>query len=284
LLVKGKNTPLVALVLRGDHDLNLLKAEKLDEIATPITFAEETEIRELIGCNIGSIGPIALKIPIIADRDAIMVADFVCGANQDDKHIINVNWERDLPIPKIADLRQVVDGDKSPDGKGILHIVRGIEVGHIFQLGDKYSKAMGVTVLDENGKAIILQMGCYGIGVSRIVAASIEQNHDDKGIIWPKVMAPFQVAILPISMHKSYRVREIAEKIYHELQQANIEVLFDDRKERLGVMYADMELIGIPQQIIISESGIDAGIIELKDRHTGDTQKIKIEDVITHVL
>ena len=286
LLVKGNNSPLVALILRGDHELNTIKAEKFAEIATPIAFAEETEIRQLLGCNIGSIGPVGLtelNIPILADRDAILVADFICGANQDDKHLINVNWERDLPLPKIADLRQVVEGDASPDGKGKLHFARGIEVGHIFQLGDKYSKAMGLNVLDENGKAIILQMGCYGIGVSRIVAASIEQNHDAKGIIWPKVMAPFQIAILPINMHKSYRVREVAEKIYTQLRQANIDVLFDDRKERLGVMYADMELIGIPHQIVISESGIDEGRVELKDRRTSEIQKITLEDAIFHI-
>jgi prolyl-tRNA synthetase len=283
LLIKGKNVPLIALVLRGDHELNVFKAEKLDEVASPIIFAEAAEIQELIGCNIGSLGPVGLNIPIIVDRDAALETDFICGANQDDKHLINVNWERDLPLPKIADLRKVVEGDLSPDGKGKLHIARGIEIGHIFQLGDKYSKAMALTVLDESGKAVILQMGCYGIGVSRIVAATIEQSHDNKGIIWPKVMAPFQVAILPISMHKSYRVREVAEKIYIELQEAKIEVLFDDRKERLGVMYADMELIGIPQQIVISESGIDADIVELKDRRTGETQKIKIEDVVSYL-
>jgi prolyl-tRNA synthetase len=221
------------------------------------------------------------RLVLFVDHDAVLVSDFVCGANQDDKHLINVNWERDLPLPKTFSLRKVIEGDLSPDGKGQLRLARGIEVGHIFQLGDKYSKAMNLNVLDENGKAITLQMGCYGIGVSRIVAAAIEQNHDEKGIIWPTVMSPFQVAILPVSMHKSYRVREIAEKIYADLKQAGIEVLFDDRKERLGVMYADMELIGIPQQIIISESGIDAGVVELKDRRSGEAQKINIDTVIS---
>lgn len=283
LLVKGKNTPIVALVLRGDHELNPLKAEKIEEVAAPLVFAEEQQIRELIGCDSGSIGPLGIKIPIVVDQEAALVSDFVCGANQDDKHLINVNWERDLPIPKVADLRKVIAGDPSPDGKGKLHLARGIEVGHIFQLGDKYSKAMALNVLDENGKAVVLQMGCYGIGVSRIVAAAIEQNHDDKGIIWPKVMAPFQIAILPISMHKSYRVREVAEKIYAELKQIGVDVLFDDRKERLGVMYADMELIGIPQQIVISESGIDAGVVELKDRKSGEAQKINIENIISEI-
>ena len=279
LLVKGKNVPLIALVLRGDHELNTIKAEKFEEIAVPLSFAEKSEINELIGCDIGFLGPVGLKIPIIVDRDAALVTDFICGANQDDEHLINVNWGRDLPLPKVADLRKVVDGDLSPDGKGKLRIARGIEVGHIFQLGDKYSKSMGLTVLDENGKSVILQMGCYGIGISRIVAASIEQNYDTKGIIWPKVMAPFKVVILPISMYKSYRVKEVAEKIYLQLQKANIEVLFDDRKERIGVMYSDMELIGIPLQIIISESGIDAGVVELKNRNTGEVQKVNIENI-----
>lgn len=280
LLVKGKNEPMVALILRGDHELSPAKAEKISEVASPLIFVAEEQVRESIGCSFGSLGPVGLKIPVIVDHDASVIADFVCGANQDDKHFINVNWERDLPLLKTADLRKVIEGDPSPDGQGKLHLARGIEVGHIFQLGDKYSKAMNLTVLDEKGKAITLQMGCYGIGVSRIVAAAIEQNYDAKGILWPKFMAPFQVAILPISMHKSYRVREVSEKIYAELKDAGIEVLFDDRKERLGVMFADMELIGIPKQILISESGIDAGIVELKDRKNGEIQKIDIKNII----
>lgn len=280
LIVHGAETPLVALVLRGDHELNPLKAGKIAVVASPLTFATDKEILDNIGCGVGSLGPINLNIPIVIDRDAALVADFVCGANEDGQHLINVNWDRDLPLSETADLRNIVDGDLSPDGKGKLQMARGIEVGHIFQLGTKYSKAMNMTVLDENGKATTLTMGCYGIGVSRVVAAAIEQNHDEQGIIWPKVMAPFQIAIIPISMHKSYRVREAAEKIYADLKQAGISVLLDDRKERVGVIFADMELIGIPQQIVISESNLDAGVVELKGRATKSSQQININDVL----
>lgn len=279
LVVVGKDTPLVALLLRGDHELNEIKVEKLPEIAFPLQLANNELILKTLGCNIGSIGPIGLSIPIIADHSALMLSDFVCGANQDGKHLINVNWGRDLPIPKNVDLRKVVAGDTSPDGKGKLQLTRGIEVGHIFQLGDKYSKAMRATVLDSSGKANAMKMGCYGIGISRIAAAAIEQNHDEHGIIWPDAIAPFQVAILPMSMHKSYRVREIAEKIYQELTEAGIEVLFDDRKERAGVMFAEMELIGIPHLIIIGESGLDNGQIECKNRKTGIKETVAINDL-----
>lgn len=283
LIVKGTDTPWVALLLRGDHELNEIKVAKLDKVANPLVFAHEKEIPEITNCSAGFCGPIDLNIPIIADRDAVLIEDFVCGANKDDTHLINVNWERDLKTPEIADIRKVVEGDLSPDGKGKLHFARGIEVGHIFQLGDKYSKAMKATVLNAGGKATVLTMGCYGIGVSRTVAAAIEQNHDERGIIWPEPIAPFLVAIIPISMHQSYRVREAAEKLYAELLAAKIEVLFDDRKERAGVIFADMDLIGIPHRIVISESGLDNGTMEYKARNNATSENIAIADVVEKI-
>lgn len=279
LIVKGEEEPLVALVVRGDHELNHIKAAKSPQVAEPLQFANDTEIKQILGCGIGSLGPINLNIPTIIDRDAAVITNFVCGANQDGKHLINANWNEENKLPEIADIRNVVVGDKSPDGTGTLNITRGIEVGHIFQLGDKYARAMKANVLDESGKATTLEMGCYGIGVSRMVAAAIEQNHDEKGIIWPETIAPFKVAIIPINMQKSYRVRETAEKLYEELKAKGIEVLFDDRKERPGVMFADMELVGIPYQIVIGERGLDEGIVEYKIRKTGETKKIKLEDI-----
>lgn len=281
LIVKGKNIPFVALVLRGDHDLNVVKASRLSEVASPFTFINPEEFVELFGCDVGFVGPRGLNMPIIADRDAIGVKDFVCGANKNDQHLINVNWQRDLPLPQIADLRKVVVGDLSPDSKGKLQFMRGIEVGQIFQLGRKYSQAMRATVLDEKGKAVELLMGCYGIGVSRTVAASIEQNHDERGIIWPEQIAPFQVVIIPMSLHKSYRVREMAEKIYQEMVIAGFEVLFDDRKERAGVIFNDMDLIGIPHRIVISESGIEAGIVEYKSRSNTEAENVPIDSLLT---
>jgi len=279
LIVKGSQTPWIALVLRGDHELNEVKVQKLPQIAAPLTFINPQEFEETLGCAAGSIGPVGLKIPIIADRDAVMVKDFVCGANVNDKHLINVNWRRDLPVPQIADLRKVVEGDLSPDGKGKLKFARGIEVGQVFQLGKKYSQTMHATVLNEAGKAIEMYMGCYGIGVSRTVAAAIEQNHDEHGIIWPDSIAPFQIAIIPMNLHKSYRVREAAEKIYQMLLEANIDVLFDDRKERAGVLFADMDLIGIPHRIIISESGLDNGTIEYKTRAGTTAENVPIDNL-----
>ena len=280
LLVKGAEVPVVALILRGDHELNHIKAEKLPQVAAPLEFATDAEIVATIGCKPGSIGLVNLAIPCIVDRDAAVLSDFVCGANKDDQHMINVNWERDIQLPEIADLRRIVAGDLSPDGKGKLQIARGIEVGHIFQLGDKYSKAMNATVLNSNGKATVLQMGCYGIGVSRIVAAAIEQNHDERGIIWPKPIAPFQVALIPINMHKSEQVCEVTEKLYQDLQAHGIEVLLDDRNERVGVIFADMDLLGIPAQIVIGERGLKNGTVEYKDRKTGTTENVKLDDVV----
>ena len=280
LLVKGEEQPVVALVLRGDHELNPLKAEKLPQIAAPLTFATEEEIVRATGCKPGSIGPVGLSIPIIIDRGAAYLSDFVCGANQEGKHLRNVNWERDLPLSQIADLRNVMAGDKSPDGKGKLALARGIEVGHIFQLGNKYSTAMNATVSDENGQSVTMEMGCYGIGVSRIVAAAIEQNHDAQGIIWPQALAPFQIALVPINRHRSERTREACDALYNELIAAGFEVLMDDRDERPGVMFADMELIGIPHRLVISDRGLDAGTIEYKGRRNSESQQVLRENLL----
>ncbi|GGZ65135.1 proline--tRNA ligase [Paraglaciecola chathamensis] len=270
---------LVALVLRGDHQLNELKAEKLDGIFAPLTMASEAQIEEAIGCGIGSIGPVGLNIPVIADHSAAVLADFVCGANENDVHYSGANWERDAKEYQQADIRNVQAGDPSPDGKGTLEIKRGIEVGHIFQLGSKYSEALNCGVLDENGKHQVLNMGCYGIGVSRIVAAAIEQNHDKYGIIWPDAIAPFKVAIVPMNMHKSHRIQQVAEQMYAQLKAAGIEVLFDDRKERPGVMFNDMELVGIPHTIVIGERNLDEQKVEYKNRRNGEKQLIDIPQI-----
>lgn len=280
LIVKGGNTSLVALILRGDHSLNAVKAVKQPEVADPLVFATNEEIEQVIGCGIGSIGPVGLSLPILADHSVINLADFVCGANNEGHHLMGVNWGRDLPEPKTVDLRNVEPGDPSSNGQGKLKIARGIEVGHIFQLGKKYSEAMNATVLDENGQATVLTMGCYGIGVSRIIAAAIEQNHDDQGIIWPKAIAPFTVALLPMNMHKSPAVQETAEKLYQALQQVGIDVLFDDRKERPGVMFADMELIGIPHRIVVGERGLENGFVEYKGRRDTQAQNIPIDKIV----
>ena len=280
LIVKGSNDELVALVLRGDHELNRLKVEILPEVAKPLEFAKTELIKKKLGCDIGSIGPVKLKIPVIVDNSAVQVSDFVCGANEEGKHFIGVNWVRDLPEPRSADIRNVVAGEPAPDGSGPLMVAQGIEVGHIFQLGTKYSKAMKATCLDENGEAKTLIMGCYGIGVSRIVAAAIEQNHDDRGIIWPVNIAPFHAALIPINMHKSQRLREAVMKLYEEFQEAGIEILLDDRKERPGVMFADADLIGIPHRLTFSEKGLDENIIEYKSRSDGKEEEIILDDVV----
>ena len=283
LLVQGRDGGVVALVLRGDHQLNTIKAEKLPQIASPFAFASAEQIRAVAACNAGSLGPVGLNIPVIADRAAAALADFVCGANVDGKHLTGVNWGRHLPEPEIADIRNVVEGDPSPDGKGTLAIKRGIEVGHIFQLGTKYSEAMNATCLDETGRAVIMTMGCYGIGVSRVVAAAIEQNHDENGIIWPAAIAPFQVALVPISMHKSTRQQTVAEDLYAQLRAAGIDVLFDDRKERAGVMFADMDLIGIPHRLVLGDRGLDAGEIEYKGRRDAENQMIALDGVVDFI-
>jgi prolyl-tRNA synthetase len=280
LLVLGTDTDVVALVLRGDHELNVVKAERLPAIAAPLEFASDEQIRLAVGCSAGSLGPVGLSIPVIADRTAACLGNFVCGANEDGVHLTGVNWCRDLPEPELADLRNVVAGDPSPDGRGSLAIARGIEVGHIFQLGTKYSKAMQATVLDEQGREVPMIMGCYGIGVSRIVAAAIEQNHDDSGMIWPVSIAPFQVALLPMNMKKSQRVREAAENLYAVLSAAGLEVLLDDRKARPGVMFADMELIGIPYRIVVGEKNLDRGMLEYKSRKDAASRDLPQAEIV----
>ena len=281
LLVQGSETAVVALVLRGDHELNTVKAEKLPAVATPLQFAADEQIRSAAGCTAGSLGPSGLSIPVIVDHAAAHLSDFVCGANEDGKHFTGVNWERDLPAPDCADLRNIVTGDASPDGTGTLSIARGIEVGHIFQLGSKYSEAMGATVLNEQGKEETMIMGCYGIGVTRIVAAAVEQNNDDKGMIWPAAIAPFQVALLPMNMKKSQRVRAATDALYGELQAAGIEVLLDDRPVRPGVMFSDMELIGIPHRIVVGEKNLDKDMLEYKARQDDNNQDIPRSEIIT---
>ena len=281
LLVRCEDGSVCALLLRGDHELNGIKAEKLQNIASPLQFASDDEIQAAAGCKPGSIGPINLNIPIIVDRSAAQIVNFVCGANSDGQHYQGVNWGRDLPLPEsIEDIRLVQEGDPSPDGKGQLTIARGIEVGHIFQLGTKYSDAMKAVVLDEGGHSRTMTMGCYGIGVTRIVAAAIEQNHDDRGIQWPDAIAPFQVALLPMNMHKSDRLRSATDQIYLELQHAGIDVLLDDRKVRAGFMFADAELIGIPHRIILGDRGLDSGTAEYKDRQGQTDQNIPIDGIV----
>ncbi len=282
LIVKGANEeqPLIALMIRGDHELNEIKATKLAQVAEPFEFASEEEIKAKIGAGVGSLGPVNLNIPVIIDRSVALMSDFGAGANIDGKHYFNINWERDVTLPPIADLRNVVEGDPSPDGKGTLLIKRGIEVGHIFQLGKKYSEAMKATVQGEDGRPLTMTMGCYGIGVTRVVAAAIEQSHDERGIIWPEAIAPFQIAIIPMNMHKSEKVKDFAENLYRTLNAQGIEVLLDDRNERAGVMFADMELIGIPHQIVIGEKNLEQGLIEYKNRRTGEKQLIEKEKLV----
>lgn len=266
LLVHGDNGEVIALCLRGDHELNVSKAQKIPGVASPLRFADDAAVRSAAGVDPGSIGPVGLDLRILVDHSAALMSDFVCGANQNDKHLTGVNWGKDLAKPETADLRNVVAGDPSPEGGGHIELARGIEVGHIFQLGDKYSLAMDATVLDEDGRNRAMMMGCYGIGVTRIVAAAIEQNHDEHGIIWPDAMAPFQVVLLPLNAHRSTKVAEVAETLYHELSEAGIEVLLDDRGLRPGVMFAEMELIGIPYRIVIGERGLESDSVELKGR------------------
>ncbi|GAB4391477.1 MAG: proline--tRNA ligase [Gammaproteobacteria bacterium] len=280
LFVKGREHKVIALFLRGDHELNTLKAEKHPLVASPLEFAEEADINAITGCKTGYLGPVGLSIPIIVDYSAAVLADFVCGANEDDTHLKNVNWGRDCPEPEVADLRNVIEGDLSPDGKGKLCVARGIEVGHIFQLGTTYSEALEASVLDPQGKKTTLQMGCYGIGVSRIVAAAIEQNHDEHGIIWSSALTPFDIVIIPMNMKKSPELREQCEKLYRELTAQGFAVLLDDRDERAGVMFADMDLIGIPQQVIMSDKHLANGEVEYKLRRNQTSHIIKLNNVI----
>ncbi len=272
--------PLVALLLRGDHELNTIKAEKIAGIAQPLTFASADEIHAATGLQTGTLGPIGLPLRIIADRAADALDDFICGSNQPGLHLQNVHWQRDLPRTEVADLRNVVAGDPAPDGGGRLQLCRGIEVGHIFQLGQKYSAALAASVLGEDGRPLTLTMGCYGIGVTRVVAAAIEQNHDAQGIIWPDSMAPFHIALIALNWHKSPRIQEAALQLYRQLQDAGFEVLLDDRNERPGVKFADSELLGIPHRLVLAEKGLDAGSIEYKRRRDGFADELPLADLI----
>ena len=282
---EGQKAPVVALFLRGDNELNEIKAEKHAKIASPLTFATEEQMAEY-GLTAGFIGPQGLVekgLTVIVDRAASVLSDFVAGANEADKHATGVNWERDAQFTEVYDLRNVVEGDPSPDGQGTLQIKRGIEVGHIFQLGQKYSEALGCKVLGKDGKPFTVTMGCYGIGVTRVVAAAIEQNYDDKGIIWPAAIAPFQVAIVPMNAHKSPRTLEAAESLYAELQAAGYDVLLDDRDERPGVKFSDLEINGIPHRIVIGEKGLDAGTFEYKGRTDAESINISKEEVLAKI-
>ena len=281
LIVAGEEEgTVITILMQGNDQLNELKAEKLPGVASPLTYATDEQLLEAAGCQAGSIGPVGLKTKIYADRATINMADFVCGANEDGKHITGVNWGRDLPEPEFVDVRNVIEGDPSPDGKGTLSILRGIEVGHIFQLGKKYSKAMNATVLAENGKPETMTMGCYGIGITRVVAASIEQNHDDSGIIWPEALAPFQLSIIPINYNKSEEVRKAADDLYAELIKKGFDVLLDNRNMRPGAMFADHELVGIPHRMVISDRGIKAGQVEYKSRTDEKATDVALDEIL----
>ena len=284
LVVVGEEDNLVSLVLRGDHELNEVKASKIEGIKQPLQMADEDEVVKQLGCNFGSIGVVNLDIPIFVDYAAACLSDFVCGANENDKHYTGVNWERDVKQIISCDLRNIVAGDPSPDGQGFIEIKRGIEVGHIFQLGTKYSDSMSANVIGEDGRAVNMNMGCYGIGVTRIIAASIEQNHDDRGIIFPKAIAPFELVIVPINYNKSSRVRELADQLYNDCQKNNIDVLLDDRKERPGIMFADSELLGIPHRFVISDTHADNGKIEYKSRAQSEKDEIDFNDAVSFII
>ncbi len=280
VVLDGADGNPVLLCLRGDHELNLIKAGRLAQLRKPLTFSTPAAIAQAFGAGPGSIGPVGFKGTVIADRAVGVLADVAVGANQDGWHLTGVNFGRDCPQPEYADLRNVVEGDSSPDGRGTLHIARGIEVGHIFKLGRKYSDAMKAQVVDEQGREVTMYMGCYGIGVTRVVAAAIEQNHDERGIIWPEPIAPFRVVLVPINMQKSARVREAAERLYADLTAAGIETLFDDRDARPGVKFADAELLGIPHRVVVAERGLDAGKLEYRHRRDSESQDVPIGDIV----
>jgi prolyl-tRNA synthetase len=280
LVVEGEGGGLVALALRGDHELNAVKAERIEGVASPLTLAEPQRVADAIGCETGYVGPVGLDLPLFVDHSAAALSDFVSGANETDAHLTGVNWDRDLPEPTAVDLRNVVNGDRSPGGGGTLSIVRGIEVGHIFQLGDKYSRALNATVLDADGKETAMLMGCYGIGVTRIVGAAIEQNHDENGIIWPAPMSPFDVSMLILNPKKSPEVTEKAEELYQSLSNAGIDVLLDDRDARPGFKFADADLIGIPHRLVLGERGLRDGVVEYRNRRTGDEAKIALGEIL----
>jgi len=278
------DSELIALLVRGDHQLNEVKANNHPMVKSPLEFASDEEIRKAVGAGPGSLGPVKLPMPVIADHTVAAMSDFGAGANIEDKHYFGINWDRDADTPTAADLRNIEAGDPSPDGNGELQIMRGIEVGHIFQLGDKYSDAMQASVLDENGKACLMSMGCYGIGITRVAAAAIEQNNDDNGIIWPLPIAPFEVAIVPINMKKSDSLRAEVEKLYDSLKQAGIDVLLDDRDSRAGVMFADMELIGIPMRVVMSDKGIAKGTVEFKGRTDDESTDVAVGEIVEFLL
>jgi prolyl-tRNA synthetase len=280
LMVHAAEGDLIALLVRGDHELNEVKAENLPEVAAPLTMASEEEIRAAVGAGPGSLGPVDLAMPIVIDRSVALMSDFGAGANVDGKHYFGINWERDVALPKVADLRNVVEGDPSPDGHGTLSIKRGIEVGHVFQLGRKYSESMNATVLGDAGREVHPWMGCYGIGVTRVVAAAIEQNHDAAGIIWPDALAPFQIALVPMNAHKSQRVREESEKLYAALTEAGFEVLLDDRDLRPGVKFADHELMGLPHRLVVGDRGLDKGELEYKGRRDSDATMVPAGEIL----
>ncbi len=279
LIVAGTDGP-VALVLRGDHELNTVKAQKLPGVATPLTMADAADVIAATGCEPGFAGPIGIKVPVFFDHATAALSDFVVGANEVDQHFVGVNFGRDLELPATVDLRNVVAGDPTPNGKGTLSIARGIEVGHIFQLGTKYSEALGARVLNQDGKEQVLEMGCYGIGITRIVGAAIEQNNDENGIIWPDALAPFQVVIVPINLQRSAIVREASEQLYNELSSAGLDVLFDDRDARPGVKFADAELLGIPHRLVVSERGLANGELEYRQRRDTESRNIKREEAL----
>jgi prolyl-tRNA synthetase len=279
LIVEGTDGP-VALILRGDHELNAVKAQKLAGVASPLTMAANETIRQATGSEPGSLGPVETELPVYFDHAVSALADFSCGANETGYHFTGVNFGRDLAEPETVDLRNVVEGDPTPGGNGTLSIARGIEVGHIFQLGTKYSKALGATVQDQDGHDRVMEMGCYGIGITRIVGAAIEQNHDENGIIWPEPLAPFDVVLVPINMHRSNDVREAAEALYAELQDMGLEVLFDDRDARPGVKFADAELLGIPQRLVVSDRSLAAGELEYRHRRDSESRNLKREEAL----
>ena len=283
LIVDGTDGSVVALALRGDHELNAVKAQKLPGVASPLRMASPERVLQASGAAPGSVGVVGLQCRLYADHSALALADFVCGANENDVHLTGVNWERDVSGALAADLRNVTEGDPSPTGKGRLHITRGIEVGHIFQLGSKYSEPMKAAVLDESGKDVTLLMGCYGIGVTRVVAAAIEQNHDERGIIWPAPIAPFQVVLVPMNLQKSARVRELSEQLYADFTAAGIEVLYDDRDARPGVKFADAELLGIPHRLVIGERGLDAGKLEYRGRRDTDSTEFPMSEALAFI-
>ncbi|MFL2505217.1 MAG: proline--tRNA ligase [Candidatus Azotimanducaceae bacterium] len=285
ILVKGVSSKLVGLVLRGDHRLSSVKAEKISEVAAPLTLASESEIRDQINCGPGSIGPTQTEIPVYVDRSASSIKNFIAGANEDDYHLKNLNWDRDINISAIVDIREVKEGDPSPDGKGEIRLKRGIEVGHIFQLGDKYSKSLKATVLDENGASVPLEMGCYGMGVTRLAGAIIEQNYDESGIIWPNSVAPFELVIIPINAGKSEVVHDKAEDVYATFLKNGCDVIIDDREDvRPGAKFNEWELIGVPHRIVVGEKSLAKNKIEYRARNLLDTLEISVEEALKIIL